>query len=212
MSRPIPKPTGKRYRTTSEMLEGTGTPQELVESVKDVEAQTAVAMLAGMRVSKGLTQKELAEAIGCSQGRISKLETSQDEDLRLGDLLDYTRALDGSLWITIGAPTIAEHIKLHIRALRGLMEELVNLAGGDQAVGKGINSFLDDVLVETGRLVESSKRSLAQTDAPKRKRELEVALFGAAHALHASQEQAERLRSVLERLRTTYQEPSERTS
>jgi transcriptional regulator with XRE-family HTH domain len=131
MSRRIPKATGKRYRTTSEMLEDTLTPQHIIDSVREVEAQSAVPLLAGMRVSKGITQKELAQAIGCSEGRISKLETSRDEDLRLQDLLDYTRALSGSLWITIGAPTLGEHIKFHIHALRGLLEELVSLAGED---------------------------------------------------------------------------------
>src|SRR5262249_24596680 len=155
------KATCKRYRTTSQMLEDTAAPQDIIDSVKEVEGQLVVPLLAGMRVSKGLTQKELAQAIGCSQGRISKLETSRDEDLRLGDLLDYTRALDESLWMTIGAPSLAEHIKLHIRGLRQLFEELVGLAGEDRAISEGINGFLDGILVETGRLVESSKKALA---------------------------------------------------
>jgi len=169
MSRPIPKATGKRYRSTSEMLKDSGNPQELIDSVKEVEAQRLVPLLTGMRVSKGLTQKELAQAIGCSQGRISKLETSRDEDLRLADVLDYTGALDESLWITIGAPPVAEHIKLHIRALRGLLEELVKLAGDDQAVARGINGFLDEVLVETGRLVEKFKKGAYRSRTPKAK-------------------------------------------
>jgi hypothetical protein len=36
-NRPVPKATGKRYRTTSEMLEDTDTPQEIIDSVKEVE-------------------------------------------------------------------------------------------------------------------------------------------------------------------------------
>ena len=180
MSRSVPKATGKRYGTTSEMLEDTGTPQEIIDSVKEVECQLVVPLLAGMRVGKGLTQKELAQAIGCSQGRISKLETSRDEDLRLQDLLDYTRALEGSLWITIGAPTLAERIKLHIRALRGLLEELVSLAGEDRTISEGINSFLDDIFFETGRLVESSKKALANGEASRQKPELEIGVIGGA--------------------------------
>jgi hypothetical protein len=48
-------------------------PQEIIDSVKEVEAQMVVPLLTGTRVSKGLTQRQLAQAIGCSQGRISKL-------------------------------------------------------------------------------------------------------------------------------------------
>ena len=54
-----------------------------------------VPLLTGMRVSKGLTQRQLAQAIGSSQGRISKLESGRDEDLRLQDLIDYTLAIEG---------------------------------------------------------------------------------------------------------------------
>ena len=183
MTRPIPKATGKRYRGTSEMLEDSDTPQEIIDSVKEVESQVAVPLLAGMRVAKGLTQKELAQAIGCSQGRISKLETGRDEDLRLQDFLDYTRATEQSVWVTFGPPTLAEHIKLHIHALRGLLEELVSLAGEDRAINEGINRFLDDLLVETGRLVESSKEALPKADVPKKKTELEIAIVGSVALL-----------------------------
>ena len=42
MSRPIPKTTGKRYRTVSKMLEDAGIPQEVLDSVKEVESQELV--------------------------------------------------------------------------------------------------------------------------------------------------------------------------
>jgi len=176
MSRPIPKPTGKRYRTTSEMLEDTDTPQEIIDSVKEVEAQMVVPLLTGMRVSKGLTQRQLAQAIGCSQGRISKLESGRDEDLRLQDLIDYALAIEGSVWLTIGAPTLAEHIKLHVRALRQLFEELVDLGGEDHAINEGIDRFLDDLLVDVGRRAESAKEALAERQPPGAKRKLEIAV------------------------------------
>jgi transcriptional regulator with XRE-family HTH domain len=79
-----------------------------------------------MRVAKELTQKELADMLGCSQGRISKLEQGRDEDLRIKDFLAYTCDTEEAVWITIGTPTIGETVKLHIRAIRRLLEELVN--------------------------------------------------------------------------------------
>jgi transcriptional regulator with XRE-family HTH domain len=167
MSRPTPKALNKRYRTTSEMLEDIGASQESIDSVKEVEKQVAVPLLAGLRVSKGLTQKELAQAIGCSQGRISKLETACDEEVRLQDFIDYTRATKQGVWITIGPPTIAEHIKLHTRALRQLFEELVAVAGEDERIRDGVDRFLDEILVETGRLAESAKAAIAKKEKQK---------------------------------------------
>jgi transcriptional regulator with XRE-family HTH domain len=177
MSRPTPKALPKAYRTTSEMLQDLGTPQDIIESVKDVENQEAVNILVSMRVAEGLTQKELADMLGCTQSRISKLEQGRDEDLRIKDFLDYTRATGEAVWITVGTPTISETVKLHIRAIRRLLEELVKLPGEDRAIRDGISRFLDEILIETGKLVQSTKLALSSKQQPE-KAELEIIALG----------------------------------
>jgi transcriptional regulator with XRE-family HTH domain len=176
MSQPTPKALPKSYLTTSEMLEDLGTPQDIVDSVKDVENQEAVNILVSMRVAKGLTQKELANMLGCTQGRISKLEQGRDEDLRIKDFLDYTRATEDAVWITVGTPAISEKVKLHIRAIRRLLEELVKLPGEDRAISNGISRFLDEILIETGKLVQSTKQALSKQQPEKA--ELEIIALG----------------------------------
>ena len=51
MSESVPKATGKRYRSTSEMLEDTGTPQEIIDSVKEIEINNAMAVGGFARVT-----------------------------------------------------------------------------------------------------------------------------------------------------------------
>jgi len=170
----------KSYRKTSVMLEDLGTSQETIDVVKDVENQEAVNILVSMRVAKGLTQKELADLIGCTQGRISKLEQGRDEDLRIRDFLDYTRATKDALWITVGTPNISETIKLHVRAIRKLVPELLPLAGADQGISDGISRFLDDVLMDTGKLVQSAKVALSSVGNQPEKPELGIVSLGGA--------------------------------
>lgn len=193
MNRPTPKATGKRYRTVSEMLEDTRTSEEIVASVKEVESQDLVPLLTGIRVAKGLTQKQVAELIGCSQSRISKLEQSRDLDLRIADVIDYLGAVDGSIWFTIGPKPLAEHIKLHVRALRQLLEELVALSGDDPSINQGINGFLDEILVETGQRLESAKEAIAQKQAAIQKPTVQVELVGRSGST------TEMVKKVLER-------------
>jgi transcriptional regulator with XRE-family HTH domain len=178
MSRPIPKTTGKRYRTVSEMLEDTGTSQEVLDSVTEVESQELVPILTGMRVAKGLTQKQLAELMGCTQGRISKLEQSRDLDLRISDVVNYVSAVKDAVWFTIGPKTLAEHIKLHVSALRQSLEELVALSGDDPSINQAINRFLDEILVETGQRLESAKEAIAKKQAAIQKPIVEVGSIG----------------------------------
>jgi hypothetical protein len=115
--------------------------------------------------------------------RILRAKTSKTvTDLSKHYESTHTKATGKRYRTTIGTPTLAEHIKLHIHALRGLLEELVSLAGEDQAIGEGIHGFLDEVLLETGRLVESSKKALATTKAARQKPELEIAIVRGSHA------------------------------
>jgi transcriptional regulator with XRE-family HTH domain len=46
-----------------------------------------------LRAGRGLTQGDIASKMGCSQSRISKLESSSDFDLTLGDLVRYASAV-----------------------------------------------------------------------------------------------------------------------
>src|SRR5271157_6029833 len=172
MSRTRPKALPKSYRKTSEMVEDFKTPQDIIDAVKDVENQEGVGILVSLRVAKGLTQKELADIIGCSEGRISKLEQGRDEDLRLKDFIDYTNATDDAVWITNGGPNSRETIKLHVHAIRRLVPEMVPLAGGDQAIIDGISRFLDDILMDTGKLVQSTKLELLKQQPEKGKLEI----------------------------------------
>jgi len=166
------------------MLEDAGTPQEVLDSVKEVESQELVPILTGMRVAKGLTQKQLAELMGCTQGRISKLEQSRDLDLRISDVVDYVSAVEDAVWFTIGPKTLAEHIKLHVSALRQLLEQLVALSGDDPSIKQGINRFLDEILIETGQRLESAKEAIANKQGTIQKPIVEVGLISGPGIKH----------------------------
>jgi DNA-binding Xre family transcriptional regulator len=60
-----------------------------------------VRQLTVLRCTKGLSQVEIAQKIGCSQDRISKFEASSDKDIRFGDLADYVIALGRGLRIIV---------------------------------------------------------------------------------------------------------------
>jgi transcriptional regulator with XRE-family HTH domain len=149
MDNDTPKPQKKSFTSLREMLKDSGAEQELLDAVEDVRHQQVTNTLAKMRVAKGLTQKQMAELIGCTQGRISKLETGRDEDLRLKDVLDYARATETGLQIGIGPqPTHVQAIKHHVFALKRHLDELVKLAnGGDDGLTKAIQAFLEEEVV-----------------------------------------------------------------
>lgn len=86
------KKTNRRFGSVRELL---ARPED--EAVRDqLDALTAqtrlVQELTLMRTLAGLTQAQLAAKMGCTQGRISKIESSLDADLTIGIVQAYARA------------------------------------------------------------------------------------------------------------------------
>ena len=64
------------------------------EVEEEVENSRIVNNLLQLRVSKGMTQRKLAERMGCDPSKISRMEAGNDLQLKMGDVLQYLSALD----------------------------------------------------------------------------------------------------------------------
>jgi transcriptional regulator with XRE-family HTH domain len=168
MEQNIPKAQDKSFSSVTEMLKDSGVEGEILDAVEEVRHQQVANELAKMRVAKGLTQKQMAALIGCTQGRISKLETGRDEDLTLKDLLDYAKATDSGFQIGIGPRlTLAESVKYHVFALKRNLDELVKLANkGDDEIIKGIENFLEQVVFNLAFRLGQCLKSMPKRKSP----------------------------------------------
>jgi transcriptional regulator with XRE-family HTH domain len=122
----------------------------------DVKAHAAATRLARKlaewRMAKGLTQRQLAAAMGTSASKVSRIESARDADLNWGDAAGYAEALGLRISVLLDDPNLpaAERIKHHVLTTHGLLEDLVVLAekvgAGDEIAGK-IRMFYGDVLI-----------------------------------------------------------------
>src|SRR5260221_2645008 len=166
------------------MLEDIGVDRDVIDTVEEVRRQNVTNTLAKIRLSKGLTQKEMAKLLKCTQGRISKLETGKDADLRLKDLSDYAEAAHVSLSVTIGPRTCAEAIKHHLLSVKQFIDKLVALDDGkDATISDGIRRFLDRLLWDKAELIGRSKLALKKADAQKARRQAEIEIISSSGSL-----------------------------
>jgi transcriptional regulator with XRE-family HTH domain len=174
----------KSHHSVKEMLEDIGVDRDVIDTVEEVRRQNVTNTLAKIRLSKGLTQKEMAKLLKCTQGRISKLETGKDADLRLKDLSDYAEAAHVSLSVTIGPRTCAEAIKHHLLSVKQFIDKLVALDdGNDATITDGIRGFLDRLLWDTAELIGRSKLALKKADAQKANRQAEIEIISSSGSL-----------------------------
>ena len=89
-----------KFQSVTQMVRDTSASKDLADEFeKQIAAKTLVRKLFVLRQIKGLSQLEVAEKLGWSQSRVFKFESSDDADLRLGDVIAYLTAIDLELGI-----------------------------------------------------------------------------------------------------------------
>ena len=137
----------KRFQSVSQMIEALSENPDFVKEAKKHSAERElVAHLFALRCARGVSQEEMARQLGCSQGRISKLEATTDGRLRLGDVAEYASALDMELRIVLApkCATIADEVKYHWACVNRLLDSMVELAKEDGTIGGGISKFFGE--------------------------------------------------------------------
>lgn len=75
--------------------------EETAIAVKKLLRTTALFQLRVLRLEKGLTQQQLADQLGITQNRVSKLERLDLEKAELRTIKKYIEALGGKLVLTV---------------------------------------------------------------------------------------------------------------
>ncbi len=138
-----------RFNSVSKMLHETSEDADLVTEVeRRISERQLVKHLIAHRVKNDMSQQDVAQSFGCTQSRISKLESSSDDDVRLGDLEAYAQAIGLQLRLVL-APrnqTVVDEVKYHAFRIKHLLQALVNLTDDDDTIADGISKF---VCIET---------------------------------------------------------------
>lgn len=133
--------------------------EELADNPGEVKAALARARLSNAvvralqraRLDAGYSQRELAKAAGFSPAKASRIESGQDDDLKLGAVRQYLAALGMSMHMTFEdeSKPAAYRIKQKVIEIGFLLASLANLAEKDpedRPLVDGINRFRGEVL------------------------------------------------------------------
>jgi len=156
------KPTGRRYSSVADMLRDQGASKETIGRLAELEKETRVTrQLACLRTAAGLTQDEMANRIGCSQGCISKWESGADEDLTLKVIKDYCQVTEQRVGLIMGKPVgHVEAVKMHAWGLRRHLKALAGLAHGDDDLEQAIQAFFGEAFFNLLDIFEKCQREM----------------------------------------------------
>ncbi len=154
---------GTKYKNVLEMVKGISKDDTFKElATKEIKGKTLAKFLFYLRCDHNLSQKQLAEKIGCTQSRISKIESAFDKNLTIQDLLDYAKALNLHLEIGYRHPSvkIVDLIKYHAFKIKAYLNQLSGLAREDEVLKESVGKFCVEVLFNIGKFVSDNLAKL----------------------------------------------------
>jgi transcriptional regulator with XRE-family HTH domain len=137
----------KKYANVSELINDVSDDEKFNKSVeKEINDKQIAKMLFAMRCKAGKNQAQVAAAMGCTQGKVSKLESSLDADISIGDLVKYCSAVNMRLEVGFFDCRLrmVDMVKYHFFRLKGLLSKMIDMAKGDDAMERGIEKFMGE--------------------------------------------------------------------
>jgi transcriptional regulator with XRE-family HTH domain len=152
----------KTYRSVMDMVRDTADDPAFADDLqKNIAERQLVKHLFALRCARGLSQKDIAEAMGCTQGRISKLEASRDDDLSLGDIRAYAKALGLNTILGLeGGSSAVARVKFRYACVKKAVDSLTKLAMRDDGIAVGVARFFHEAAFNFLTLLEKATESL----------------------------------------------------
>jgi transcriptional regulator with XRE-family HTH domain len=141
-----------KFKSAAEAAAQLAEDPQIEKRVKDeICRNTVISVLLEMRIDKGLTQEQIAEAMGCDPSVVSRIESGNDRQLKWTDIMAYCNALKVQMNILFDDPALpaADRIKQYVFKIHEDLESLAKLAkevGGEDDIAREIDRFYKQVL------------------------------------------------------------------
>lgn len=107
-----------------------------------------------LRCLKEVSQADLAAKMGCGQPKLSKIENSADADLDFGDLVDYLKALDMAMQVTLTPLRTSRADR--IRLLTAQLKRELDLERDDQTASGEVEALAIGTMQKMVELIETT--------------------------------------------------------
>lgn len=151
-----------KYANVAQMVRATADAPFADAFERRLHGRRIVKDLTVLRAGHGLSQGDVAEKMGCTQSRISKLESSKDFDLTLGDLAKYASAVGFRVGVVLepkGSTTVSRVKRLAFQ-IKDELDRLAGLAQDDQKVAQGVAAFLNEAFFNLVKILQESAQKL----------------------------------------------------
>lgn len=152
----------KGYKSVAEAFSDIVGEEHANELGDQMRSRRVIKALCGLRTVRGVTQQDIANQLGTTQSKVSKLENGVDADLRFRELEAYAKSTDSDVTILISprGKSLAEQIKYHACSIRAAFLELAELAHKDESVARGVADLHAQAFCNLNRFLQETSEKL----------------------------------------------------
>jgi transcriptional regulator with XRE-family HTH domain len=140
----------KQYSSVLGLVKDTSDDKDFDKSFEElINSKQIAKTLFSLRCRSNQSQEDVANKMGCTQGKVSKIENSKDVDLSISDLVKYCSAVNMRLEIGFSdlRMTMVDQVKYHYFKLKSLLDKMREVATGDESMEKGVANFTKEAFV-----------------------------------------------------------------
>jgi len=154
--------TSKQYTDVEELVRDTAGKEFAERFAQYADERKLVTQLVAIRGATGLSQKEVADRMKCSQSRVSKLEGSVDREIRFGDIIDYAKANGFSVTLILAETpsSLVAQIRYYALQIKRLLDRLIGLVRDDADMAKGAAKFCGEIVYNVARFAQQAAQKL----------------------------------------------------
>ena len=155
----------KKFKSVLDMVQGlSADPTTTTAFQQKVQSRMVISRLIALRIKQGVGQDAIAQAMNCTQSRVSKLENGLDSALTLQDLDAYMRVLklEVSLFIRSEGDSLVDVVKSHAFQMMACLQQIKDLSQDDKVMEHGAALAYVETLMNMTTMILQQGASLPQ--------------------------------------------------
>lgn len=153
--------SAKRHKNVVQQVREMADPDFANRVERRISQRQIVKHLMALRAAKDISQEDIAKVLGCTQSKVSKLESSNDDDLSLGDFHGYVSALGMEMRIVLvpEEQSSIDEIKYHAFSIKRILDRLAQQSE-DYKSKLAFSQCIMETAYNIGRFIRDSAKKV----------------------------------------------------
>lgn len=157
-------PSKKYADNVVDLVDGLVDEEFQKELQEQVRARQMITAMVAERVASGVSQADVAKAMGCGQPKVSKIEKKTDAELTVGEIATYCKLTGRQIEMVAHHKdaAIVDRVKTYAYLMHQELRQIAVLAHKDDLIAEGAEQFFGEAFFNCAKLIQDAAKQLPE--------------------------------------------------